>query len=199
MAIGVDGATARTARREVLLVEAARLFRARGYHGVGIDDIGAAAGITGPGVYRHFAGKQALLAALIEAVGEELLRGGRAAAATTATPRRALEAVVAFHVDFALDHPERLAVWAEEERHVPEPERRGLRRRRRLYLGEWHQRVAVLRPDLAAREVRAAVLAALGALHGVTLQDDGGLERVALAPLASRLALATLLSRRVPR
>jgi AcrR family transcriptional regulator len=199
MAIGVDGATARSVRREILLAEAARLFRAHGFHGVGIDDIGAAAGITGPGVYRHFPGKQALLAALIEDVGEELLHGGRAAAATSTVARRALEAVVDFHAGFAVDHPDRLAVWAQEERHLSEDDHRALRRRRRLYHATWHQLVAPLRPDLAAGEVRAAVVAAMGAVHGLTLHDDGGLDRTKVAPLASRLALAALLSRRLSR
>jgi AcrR family transcriptional regulator len=48
-------------RRDQLLGAAALLFRRRGYHHVGIDDIGAAAGLSGPAVYRYFPGKQALL------------------------------------------------------------------------------------------------------------------------------------------
>ena len=46
-------------RREEILDAAARLFAERGYHGVSIDDIGAAVGMSGPGFYRHFAGKEA--------------------------------------------------------------------------------------------------------------------------------------------
>ena len=48
-------------RREQILREAARLFADRGFHGVGVDEIGAAVGISGPGLYRHFAGKDAML------------------------------------------------------------------------------------------------------------------------------------------
>ena len=65
-------------RRELLLEAAAELFAARGFHAVGIDDIGAAAGITGPGVYRHFAGKQALLEVLCDRAMTRLLDGARA-------------------------------------------------------------------------------------------------------------------------
>ncbi|MBI0385672.1 helix-turn-helix transcriptional regulator, partial [Streptomyces albiflaviniger] len=36
-------------RREQILKEAARLFAERGFHGVGVDEIGAAVGISGPG------------------------------------------------------------------------------------------------------------------------------------------------------
>src|SRR3990172_3114367 len=42
-------------RREAILDAATHLFSARGYADTGIDDIGAAVGITGPAVYRHFA------------------------------------------------------------------------------------------------------------------------------------------------
>lgn len=48
-------------RRAQLLSEAARLFVERGYAGVGIDEIGAAVGISGPAVYRHVAGKEQLV------------------------------------------------------------------------------------------------------------------------------------------
>jgi AcrR family transcriptional regulator len=54
------------ARRAQLLAAAARLFRRHGFNGVGIDDIGAAAGVSGPAIYRHFRGKQALLAAILD-------------------------------------------------------------------------------------------------------------------------------------
>lgn len=55
--------------REQLLAAAALLFRRRGFDAVGIDDIGAAVGTSGPAVYRHFAGKHALL---VEVIGSYL-------------------------------------------------------------------------------------------------------------------------------
>ncbi len=59
------------------LREAARLFAERGFHGVGVDEIGAAVGISGPGLYRHFPGKDAMLAELLVGISERLLEGGR--------------------------------------------------------------------------------------------------------------------------
>ena len=53
------------ARRDQLLSAAALLFRRRGYHAVGVDEIGAAVGMSGPAVYRHFEGKQALLCEVV--------------------------------------------------------------------------------------------------------------------------------------
>ncbi|KPM50713.1 TetR family transcriptional regulator [Frankia sp. CcI49] len=48
-------------RKAQIALAAAELFCERGYHGVGIDEIAAAVGISGPAVYRHFPNKYAIL------------------------------------------------------------------------------------------------------------------------------------------
>ena len=57
-------------RRTQILSEAAILFAERGFHGVSVHDIGAACGISGPAIYRHFAGKDDLLAQSLTAISE---------------------------------------------------------------------------------------------------------------------------------
>ena len=47
----------RIPRKAILLRASAELFAARGFRAVSIDEIGHAAGISGPAVYRHFATK----------------------------------------------------------------------------------------------------------------------------------------------
>src|SRR3954464_14933586 len=95
----------RRSRREEILEIAVGLFAARGYHGVSMDDIGAAAGVTGPALYHHFAGKEAMLAAALIPVSESLLAGGRERKTTHDSPPDALAALVEFHVEFALANP----------------------------------------------------------------------------------------------
>lgn len=56
------------ARREAILAAAAQLFADRGYAAVGMDDIGAAAGVTGPAIYRHFGAKASVLTAVFDRV-----------------------------------------------------------------------------------------------------------------------------------
>src|SRR4051812_49980571 len=63
-------------RREEILEIAVGLFATRGYHGVSMDDIGKEAGVTGPALYHHFAGKDAMLVAALKPVSEGLLSGG---------------------------------------------------------------------------------------------------------------------------
>ncbi|MEU0066733.1 helix-turn-helix domain-containing protein, partial [Streptomyces albidoflavus] len=97
--------TATPTRREQILKEAARLFAERGFHGVGVDEIGAAVGISGPGLYRHFAGKDAMLAELLVGISEQLLEGGRrrTEGAAGVAPEAVLDSLIAGHIDFALD------------------------------------------------------------------------------------------------
>ncbi len=50
-----------TTRRDEILDAASTLFSERGYADVGVDEIGAAVGISGPSVYNHFPSKEAIL------------------------------------------------------------------------------------------------------------------------------------------
>ena len=70
---------AKARRRVDLLAAAARLFAARGFDAVRLEDIGAAVGISGPAIYRHFAGKAAVLTAILDTASQDLLDGGLAA------------------------------------------------------------------------------------------------------------------------
>src|SRR5687768_7576026 len=62
-------------RRQAILTAAATLFAQRGYAGVTIEDLGAAVGVSGPAVYRHFPGKAAVLAAILQGASRTLLDG----------------------------------------------------------------------------------------------------------------------------
>ena len=190
--------TAARPRRELLLQSAADLFSAKGYHAVGIDDIGAAAGISGPGVYRHFPSKQALLEALCDRAMTTMLEGARKAPQEHDDPGKALEALVDLHVDFAVERRALLGVWTREQRALSEDVRRSLRRQLRAYEQPFREVLARLRDDLAPDEVAVAVTATLSMINTAAIVDaDVSAER--LARLLRRMALAALLSRRTPR
>ena len=71
-------------RREQILDTAADLFAQRGFHGVSVADLGAACGISGPALYKHFPSKDAMLAEMLVSISEELLSVGRDRRATAA-------------------------------------------------------------------------------------------------------------------
>jgi AcrR family transcriptional regulator len=61
-------------RRAVIVEAAGRLFGERGYAGTRLDDVAAAAGVTKPILYRHFADKERLYLALLERHRDDLSR-----------------------------------------------------------------------------------------------------------------------------
>src|ERR1051325_7174022 len=91
-------------RRQQILDRAADLFAARGFHGTSVQDVGAACGISGPALYRHFASKDAMLAEMLVGISERLLAEARARVAGATGPRDALDALLDWHIDFALRH-----------------------------------------------------------------------------------------------
>jgi AcrR family transcriptional regulator len=182
----------RRSRREEILDIAMGLFASRGYHGVSMDDIGAAAGVTGPALYHHFAGKEAMLAAALNPVSEQLLAGGRARVADHGSdPAAALGALVDFHVDFALENPAVIALHLHELDRLPEDPRREIRRLQRLYVEEWVGVLTTLRPDLAASEARVLAHAAFGLMNSTPFLS-GEVDRDRCAELLRASALAAL-------
>ena len=157
----------RRSRKEEILAIAVELFATRGYHGVSMDDIGAAAGVTGPALYHHFKGKEAMLAAALNPVSEQLLAGGRARVVDHASDAAAaLTALVDFHVDFALNNPAVIALHLHELDRLPEEPRREIRRLQRLYVEEWVGVLTALRNDLASpAEARVLAHAAFGLMN----------------------------------
>src|SRR6266513_772395 len=157
--------TRRRSRRDEILEIAVGLFASRGYHGVSMDDIGAAAGVTGPALYHHFAGKEAMLVAALAPVSERLLAGGRSRVAATPEPKAALQALVEFHVAFALSNPAVIALHLHELDRLPEEPRRQIRRLQRLYVEVWVDVLTALRPELTRPEARVLAHAAFGLMN----------------------------------
>ncbi|HKT01050.1 MAG TPA: helix-turn-helix domain-containing protein, partial [Rugosimonospora sp.] len=119
-------------RRDRLAAAAAELIRTRGYHAVGVNEIGAAAGVSGPAVYRHFPDKQALLAHVLLGGVAEMHASTMAALATPGVtgPGR-IEAVLASAASGCLERREVTALWRYEGRHLSRPQQREIGRRSR--------------------------------------------------------------------
>ena len=186
--------TRKRTRREQLIDAGAQLFAERGFHAVGVNDIGDAVGLTGPALYRHFPSKQALLVAVFDRVVDGILGQIREIVALADDPMEALELIVAHHVSFAIDDRELLATWRAELLSLPEDDRRRLRHAQRVYVEEWVATVTKLRPDLTDAEIRTIVHAAIGLIQS-PMDYHSTLGRDQLMDLLSRSALAALLER----
>lgn len=161
-------------RRERILGAAARLAASRGFHTVGMAEIGAEAGIVGSGVYRHFDSKDAILLALLDRGMSRLEDGAATVLARGGTDRETLSALVRDHIDVVVvENRAEMAVYHREVHTLPEEERRSLRRRQRHYVEDWVHVLSPLRRDLADSELRAAVHAAVGAIQSTLFYRSG--------------------------
>jgi AcrR family transcriptional regulator len=183
----------RRSRRDEILEIAVGLFAARGYHGVSMDDIGAAAGVTGPALYHHFAGKEAMLISALAPVSESLLEGSRAHVSQhPGEPKAALESLVEFHVTFALANPAVIALHLHELDRLPDEPRRQIRRLQRLYVEVWVETLTALRAELAAAEARVLAHAAFGLMNSTPFLG-GEVDRDRRAELLRAATLAALM------
>ncbi|WP_430646307.1 SACE_7040 family transcriptional regulator [Agromyces sp. GXS1127] len=156
---------AKADRRAALLVAAARLFAERGYPGVTLEELGQAAGVSGPAVYRHFPGKAAVLAAILVDASQGLLDGGRRTVEELAAPDEALRALIRFHVDFALANADVIRVQDRDLDSLGDADAHEVRRLQRSYVELWVGVLARLRPDRAESELRIRAHAAFGLIN----------------------------------
>ena len=185
----------RRSRRDEILEIAVSLFAARGYHGVSMDDIGSAAGVTGPALYHHFAGKEAMLVAALIPVSEGLLHGGKARVNQHPEDAgAALADLIDFHVEFALANPAVIALHLHELDRLPEEPRRQIRHLQRLYVEEWVGVLGALRPDLDAAEARVLAHSAFGLMNSTPFLG-GEVDRRRRAALLRDAAAHALLGR----
>lgn len=148
-------------RREVLLAQATRLFRERGYHAVTMEEIGAAAGIAGPSIYRHFASKADLLLAAGNRMLDQLALDASRATAGSAAERQVLDRLIVSYAGTVLAHRDLMAVYIAEMASLPEQECAELRRRQRAYVAEWTRLIAAVNPHREPAEARVIAHAAL--------------------------------------
>lgn len=192
---GTDRGRAKADRGAALLRESARLFAERGFAGVSLEELGAAVGISGPAVYRHFPSKQALLGAILVRVSEGLLDGGRDVTARDLSPSDRLAALVAFHADFALTDADVIRVQDRDLASLTDADRHEVRRLQREYVEVWIGVLSELHPRVADAELRVRAHACFGLINS-TPHSVRGLRAVpgdaAVRGILSRMALAAL-------
>jgi AcrR family transcriptional regulator len=167
-------------RAQAILDAALELFAEHGFAAVGVDRIGERAGVPGPHIYRHFSGKDELLATLIDQAMDRVLS---LTGATSEDPREELELLVRGHVRFALGDRALLLVYAQEGRSLTEADRRRTRRRQRAYVDRWVQTLRRCYPARSDVELEAAVHGAIGHIQSVArwpraLVAEPGLEQI---------------------
>jgi AcrR family transcriptional regulator len=189
--------TTRTPRQRELMDAGARLFARRGYHAVGINDISAELGLSGPAFYRHFPSKESLLVAVLDDAITQHLEEVQELTFSTTDKSSLLEAMVAHHLAFVFRSGDAIMAWRSESRFIPDTERRRIAYLQRLYLEEWVRVVRARRPDDSADEVRVIVQATIGMLQSA-VRFNQALPTPELTAVLSAMAMQVLTGVVVP-
>ena len=156
---------AKSDRRSQLLNAAEALMAERGYPAVRLEDIGAAAGVSGPAIYRHFPSKESLLVELLVGISTRLLDGAQAVLAEAPDASAALDRLIDFHLDFALGEPDLIRIQDRDLSSLPATAQRQVRRAQRRYVETWVGVLRELDPGLREDDARVMAHAAFGLLN----------------------------------
>ncbi|BBX15709.1 TetR family transcriptional regulator [Mycolicibacterium duvalii] len=185
-----------------MIAAAERLIAEHGYLAVRLEDIGAAAGVSGPAIYRHFPNKEALLVELLVGISTRLLAGARDVTARAGDAESALASLIDFHLEFALGESDLIRIQDRDLNSLPSNAKRQVRRAQRQYVEIW---VDVLRRragSLSEADARLMAHAAFGLLNSTAHSVKPGSTKAAEASFRTVLramTVAALTSAELPR
>ncbi|MBO0852682.1 MAG: TetR/AcrR family transcriptional regulator [Nocardia sp.] len=155
-------------RKAQIVRVAARAFSERGYHPVGVDEIAAEVGISGPALYRHFANKYALLVAAAENGAQQLLDAAEAADTPGLDPKARLIALIRALAEHTIDVRRESGLYRWERRYL---ERADRARIRVIYDRLQHlleSAIADLRPDTSPEDLTLLATGMMGVIGSIT-------------------------------
>ncbi|WP_062983250.1 TetR/AcrR family transcriptional regulator [Nocardia anaemiae] len=161
-------------RKVQIIRAAARAFSERGYYPVGVDEIAAEVGISGPALYRHFANKYALLVAAAEEGALHLLKIARAADDPNLDPEPRLDALIKAISEHTIDIRREAGLYRWERRYLEADDRARIRKVYDALNATLAEPIGQLRPTAPPADVAmlaAGVLSAIASIssHRTTL------------------------------
>src|SRR5258705_4171513 len=181
---------AKSDRRSQLVAAAERLVAERGFLAVRLEDIGSAAGVSGPAIYRHFPNKEALLVELLVGISTRLLAGATDVVARAQDPSSALGGLIDFHLDFALGESDLIRIQDRDLGHLPPTAKRQVRKAQRRYVQIWVDALRQLDDTLSEVDARLMAHATFGLLNSTPHSVKPGAAKTAEA--SSRAVLRAM-------
>jgi AcrR family transcriptional regulator len=157
-------------RRNLILKVASELFATRRYDGVSINDIGTVAGVTGPAIYRYFDSKEQVLVSIYEDLQGRYREGLQLVTSSDDSPEAMLEALIDLNLSLALEHPEKIRIITNEDRHLPADVADRLRQERGQHLRIWASLLREVHPDWNPEEADATVHAIFSLINSISLR-----------------------------
>lgn len=190
-------ALSREARREQILEAASTLFARRGFAATGIDEIGAAAGISGPAVYRYIGSKDEILYVLMQRGLKTLLEGADDVPPPDEPAETRLLTLADTFVDQAFELRSLAAILWNELRHVPSETQALLQQLHDRRVAQWLGPLRELRPDRTDAELRTLVDGVYGLIVSAVMiepQLDTPSRREVISGMAVRAVVPQLTS-----
>jgi len=173
-------------RDEKILAAAEKLFFERSFDGVGVDEIGRAAGTAGSAIYRHFPSKDAILAALFDKTLDTILvRLGE----PEEDPTAELNKLVRAFVGLVKSHERLVSIWLREQRSLAERYRREHDRRQRRINQRWIVCLKRCYPDRSTDEIITGTRGVQLLLLSEALRPPGGRRAKQAEELLAQMAL----------
>lgn len=161
---------AKQKRREELLEASAVIMAQKGFHQTRLGDVGAAVGISGPGIYRYFSSKDDLLAQMLVGISIQLVDDARDAFRHNlefddGDPIKLLRDLTTRHVEVAVTQADLIRVQGREIENLEDEAKAKVKSLQRTYLGLWADALQRCRPDFDRRVARLRVQLVAGLIN----------------------------------
>jgi AcrR family transcriptional regulator len=171
-------------RDRSILDAAAQAFYEKGFHGVGVDELGARAGLSGPSIYRHFSGKDEILATLLNEALDELMA---ATISVHGDEARDLERAIHHHIRFAIHRRQLVLLYQRDIGALVDPWRKAFTRRRAQYTARWEALFMARYPSLDSSTAATVSQACLGMIFSVAAWPPGAADAAQVPDTLERL------------
>lgn len=108
-------------KKEQIYIEAARLFMEKGYPSTSMRDLASAVDLEVSSLYSHIKSKEEILQDICFECAAQFLSGIDSIIASPGNAAVKLRALIALHLDIAMDDPGSITVFNDEWRHLSEP------------------------------------------------------------------------------
>ncbi|MEV0356923.1 helix-turn-helix domain-containing protein [Nocardia sp. NPDC050697] len=178
-------------RKVQIIRAAARAFSERGYYPVGVDEIAAEVGISGPALYRHFTNKYALLVAAAEEGARALLEVARAADDPGADPPERLDKLIRAIAEHTIEIRREAGLYRWERRYLERDDRVRIRRIYDDLNATLAEPIGALRPEATKADVAMLSASVLSVVASISAHRTA-LSGTRLLPLLTGMSWAVL-------
>jgi AcrR family transcriptional regulator len=146
--------------------------------------------VSGPALYRHFASKEAVLGQMLVQISRTLLTEGERRAASAGGGTATLEALVDWHVAFAVSQPALISVQYRDLDHLADADRHEVQQLQRRYVEIWVAAIREAMPRVDEAHARSAAHAVFGLINSTPHSARIGPDQ--MTELLHRMAISAL-------